>query len=74
MTTRNPHIGSSFDDYLAEEGILEEVSTIAYARADAWRIEAKLNNALDRRVEPLRDYQGLGRQAWLGVRVDSAGL
>ena len=41
MTTRNPHIGSSFDDYLAEEGILEEVSTIAYARADAWRIEAK---------------------------------
>jgi vitamin B12 transporter len=40
----------------------------------AWRIEAKLNNALDRQVEPVRDYRGLGRQAWLGVRYDSAGL
>ncbi|MEO6361874.1 MAG: TonB-dependent receptor [Caldimonas sp.] len=39
-----------------------------------WRIEAKLLNALDHRVEPVRDYQGLGRQAWLGVRYDGAGL
>jgi vitamin B12 transporter len=39
-----------------------------------WRLEAKLLNALDRRVEPLRDYQGLGRQAWLGVRFDGQGL
>jgi vitamin B12 transporter len=39
-----------------------------------WRLEAKLLNALDHRVEPLRDYQGLGRQAWLGVRFDGRGL
>ena len=39
-----------------------------------WRLEAKLLNALDRRVEPLRDYQGLGRQAWIGVRFDGQGL
>ncbi len=39
-----------------------------------WRVEAKLLNALDRKVEPLRDYQGLGRQAWLGVRFDGQGL
>ena len=39
-----------------------------------WRLEAKLLNALDHRIEPVRDYQGLGRQAWLGVRFDSAGL
>ena len=39
-----------------------------------WRLEGKLLNALDRRVEPLRDYQGLGRQAWLGLRFDSQGL
>ena len=39
-----------------------------------WRLEAKLLNALDRKVEPLRDYQGLGRQAWLGVRFDGQGL
>nr|HET7860405.1 TonB-dependent receptor [Caldimonas sp.] len=47
---------------------------VAWQPQKTWRIEAKLNNALDRHVEPLRDYQGLGRQAWLGVRVDTAGL
>jgi vitamin B12 transporter len=47
---------------------------VAWQPQKTWRIEAKLNNALDRQVEPLRDYRGLGRQAWLGVRVDSAGL
>jgi vitamin B12 transporter len=39
-----------------------------------WRVEARLLNALDRRIEPVRDYQGLGRQAWLGVRYDGQGL
>jgi vitamin B12 transporter len=39
-----------------------------------WRLEASLLNALDHRVEPVRDYRGLGRQAWIGVRYDSKGL
>jgi vitamin B12 transporter len=39
-----------------------------------WRLEAKLLNALDHRVEPVRDYQGLGRQAWLGIRYDAVGF
>jgi vitamin B12 transporter len=39
-----------------------------------WRLDAKLLNALDHRVEPVRDYQGLGRQAWLGLRFDGQGL
>ena len=39
-----------------------------------WQVEAKLLNALDHRIEPVRDYQGLGRQAWIGVRFASAGL
>lgn len=39
-----------------------------------WRLEAKLLNAMNHRVEPLRDYQGLGRQAWVGVRYDGLGL
>jgi vitamin B12 transporter len=47
---------------------------VAWRPRPTWRVEAKLNNALDRQVEPLRDYRGLGRQAWLGVRHDSAGL
>ncbi len=39
-----------------------------------WRLEASLRNALDHRAEPVRDYQGLGRQAWIGIRYDGAGL
>lgn len=39
-----------------------------------WRLEAKVLNAGDRRVEPVRDYQGLGRQAWVGVRFDTKGF
>ena len=47
---------------------------VAWQPLRTWRIEAKLNNALDHRVEPLLGYRGLGRQAWLGVRFDSAGF
>jgi vitamin B12 transporter len=42
--------------------------------ASQWQLEAKLLNATDRDVEPARDYQGLGRQAWVGVRFDGQGL
>jgi vitamin B12 transporter len=42
--------------------------------APQWRLEAKLLNATDRDVEPARDYQGLGRQGWLGVRFDGTVL
>jgi len=39
-----------------------------------WRLEAMLTNALDHRVEPVRDYQGLGRQAWIAIRYDANGF
>ncbi|MEP7103059.1 MAG: TonB-dependent receptor [Burkholderiales bacterium] len=42
--------------------------------APQWQLEAKLLNATDRQYEPARDYQPLGRQAWIGVRYDSKGL
>ena len=42
--------------------------------APQWQLEAKLLNATDRTIEPVRDYQSLGRQAWIGVRFDSQGL
>jgi vitamin B12 transporter len=38
-----------------------------------WQLEAKLLNATDRDIEPARDYQALGRQAWIGVRWDFPG-
>ena len=41
--------------------------------ARTWQLEAKLLNATDRATEPARDFQGLGRQAWIGVRYDDAG-
>lgn len=39
-----------------------------------WRLEAKVLNAADRDVQPVRDYQGLGRQAWVGLRYDMKGF
>lgn len=39
-----------------------------------WRLEAKVLNVGDRDVQPVRDYQALGRQAWVGVRYDMKGF
>lgn len=38
MTT-NPHFGSSFDDWLKEQSIYEEVTADAIKRVLAWQIE-----------------------------------
>ena len=38
----NPHIGSNFDDFLAEEAILEEASAIAIKRVVAWQISQEM--------------------------------
>lgn len=35
----NKHIGSSFDDFLEEEGIKEEVTVYAVKRVLAWQIQ-----------------------------------
>ena len=37
--TANPHIGSSFEDFLKEEGMYEEVTASAIKRVIAWQIE-----------------------------------
>lgn len=39
----NPHVGSSFDDFLEEEGILSEANTIAVKRVLAWQIQQEMN-------------------------------
>ena len=36
--------------------------------APGWQLQARLANATDEDVQPARDYQGLGRQAWLVLR------
>jgi len=35
---KNPHVGSSFDDFLAEEGILADVESVAIKRVIAFQI------------------------------------
>ena len=46
-----------------------DIST-TWRPAPAWSLQAKLLNATDRDLEPVRDYQGLGRQAWLVLRYE----
>jgi len=35
---RMDHSGSSFDDFLHEEGVLEETETVAIKRVIAWQL------------------------------------
>ena len=41
MTKQN--LGSDFDDVLAEEGMLEEVTAVAVKRVIAWQIEQEMS-------------------------------
>lgn len=36
---KNQNIGSDFDGFLADEGMLEEVTAVAVKRVIAWQIE-----------------------------------
>jgi vitamin B12 transporter len=66
------HVGQRLDGgiTLAAETTLNLQATWRFASglAPGWSLQAKLLNATDQRVEPARDYQGLGRQAWLVLR------
>jgi hypothetical protein len=41
-TKANDHLGSNFDDFLAEEALLEEVTAVAIKRVVAWQIEQEM--------------------------------
>ena len=38
----NPYSGSNFDDFLAEEGLLEDSTATAMKRVIAWQIEQEM--------------------------------
>jgi antitoxin HicB len=38
----NEHIGSNFDEFLAEDGTLEEAIAVAVKRVIAWQIEREM--------------------------------
>jgi antitoxin HicB len=52
--SRNPHIGSSFSDFLKEEGIYEEVTSHAIKRVLAWQIEQAMKSQGITKVEMAR--------------------
>jgi antitoxin HicB len=39
---KNQNIGSNFDDFLKEDGMLEEVTAVAVKRVIAWQIEQEM--------------------------------
>jgi vitamin B12 transporter len=59
------------DSQLPEETTLDLKARWQFA--PRWALEAKLVNATDEQLQPAREYQGLGRQAWLGVRYQFDG-
>ena len=42
MTVAKKHIGSSFDDFLDEEAMLDDVTAIALKRVIAWQIAEEM--------------------------------
>lgn len=43
--SKSKHIGSGFDDFLSEHGLLEETTAIAVKRVIAWQIEQAMQSA-----------------------------
>ena len=41
-TASNPHVGGSFDDFLAEDGTLQTATATAVKRVIAWQIEQEM--------------------------------
>ena len=40
---KNPHVGNTFDSFLEENGIQDEVEDLAQKRVIAWQLEQALN-------------------------------
>ena len=49
--SKNPHIGSSLDDFLAEEGVLEEFQAQAIKEVIAWQLAQAMK---ERRISKKR--------------------
>lgn len=45
MAKKNIHIGSSFDDFLVEDGRLEDATAIAIKRVITWQFEQAMKTA-----------------------------
>lgn len=54
MKKRNKHIGSSLDDFLKEEGVLEETRTVALKETLAWQVQQAMDKEHITKVEMAR--------------------
>jgi antitoxin HicB len=51
---KNPHIGSTLDDFLREEGIFEDATNYAIKRVLAWQVEKAMRDQGITKVEMAR--------------------
>jgi len=54
MVTKNPHIGSTLEDFLKEEGIYEDATNYAIKRVLAWQVEKAMQDQGITKVEMAR--------------------
>jgi antitoxin HicB len=54
MRKRNPHVGSSLDDFLRAEGILEQTRAAALKEVIAWQVEQVMRKKKISKVEMAR--------------------
>lgn len=57
MTKRNKHIGSSLNDFLKEDGVLEETRAIALKDSVAWQVQQAMNKENITKVEMAKRMQ-----------------
>jgi len=54
VVTRSKYVGTSFSDFLAEEGLLEGATRVAMDRAAAWRRRSSQKSVKKRRATSAR--------------------
>jgi antitoxin HicB len=54
MKKNNPHVGSSLDDFLREEGILEQTRAAALKEVIAWQVQQAMRKKKISKVEMAR--------------------
>jgi antitoxin HicB len=52
--SKNPHIGSTLDDFLREEGIFEDATNYAIKKVLAWQVEKAMRDQGITKVEMAR--------------------
>jgi antitoxin HicB len=74
MSINHTHVGSSFDDFLREEGLYEEATSIATARVLAWQVQQQMEEQGITKVEMARRMGTSRSQLDRLLKPDSAGV